>query len=329
MSGRRVNPLAGLHEMKSIIRRYFPTKYHLLLVSWLLVLLLLPLHAPGHAHETEPPPEDEDLLTSLIETPEATPGFVLIAVLVAGGFGAVHALSPGHGKTVVAAYLIGIRSTARHALFLGAVVTVTHTIGVFLLGIVALFASRYVVPEQLYPWLSAASGGIVFLIGLVMLMSRIRSAFPAAFHSRNRHLDHEHSHNHHLDHDYSHDHCHDHGHSHLPPGADGSPVTWRSLLALGISGGILPCPSALVLLLAAVSLHRVGFGLVLILAFSVGLAAVLTAIGLLFVKARTLLDRLPISGPVMRFLPVATAAVIMVLGFAITTRALAQVASIF
>jgi ABC-type nickel/cobalt efflux system permease component RcnA len=138
-------------------------------------------------------------------------------------------------------------------------------------------------------------------------------------------LNHGHSHTHHLDHDHS----HDHGHSHLPPGADGSPVTWRSLLALGISGGILPCPSALVLLLAAISFHRAGFGLVLILAFSVGLAAVLTAIGLLFIKARTLLDRLPISGPAMRFLPVVTAAVIMVLGAAITTRALAQVASLF
>jgi ABC-type nickel/cobalt efflux system permease component RcnA len=125
-------------------------------------------------------------------------------------------------------------------------------------------------------------------------------------------------------HAHHHHHDHDHDHSHLPPGADGTPVTWRSLLALGITGGILPCPSALVVLLAAISLQRVGFEMVLIFAFSIGLAAVLTSIGLLFVKARQLLDRVPTAGPLMKILPVASALVIMILGVGITVNALAQ-----
>lgn len=313
------------------------------------------LWLPGavlHAHDPQPPPEEEDLLTSLIETPEATPGFVFISMLIAGVFGAMHALSPGHGKTVVAAYLIGTRSTAKHAVFLGFIVTLTHTIGVFLLGVATFFASRYILPEQLYPWLSAASGSIVFIIGTVMFVMRMRSVFSRAHRDRthgapqvhdadHHHVDdhhhddlpdgHHHHHHqhpdggHHAAHAWDAHHDHKHGHSHMPPGMDGSPVTWKSLLALGVSGGILPCPSALVLLLAAISLHRVGLGLVLILAFSAGLAVVLTCIGLLFVKARRLLEKLPLGSPLMTLLPIATALVIMVLGVGIMVKALPQI----
>ena len=121
---------------------------------------------------------------------------------------------------------------------------------------------------------------------------------------------------------------HSHGgrpHSHLPPGADGQGVTWRSLLALGVSGGLLPCPAALVVLLGAIALHRVAFGLLLIVAFSIGLAAVLTGIGLLLVYARRSLQRLNVGGgPIGRLLPVASALVIVVAGLAITLQALPQ-----
>jgi ABC-type nickel/cobalt efflux system permease component RcnA len=117
---------------------------------------------------------------------------------------------------------------------------------------------------------------------------------------------------------------HSHGgreHSHLPPGASGERVTWRSLLALGVSGGLLPCPSALVVLLTAISLHRVGYGMLLILAFSVGLAGVLTGIGLILVHARGLFSRLPVDGTIARVLPVLSAAAVTAIGIGIAIRA--------
>ena len=120
---------------------------------------------------------------------------------------------------------------------------------------------------------------------------------------------------------------HSHGgttHSHLPPGADGSRVTWRSLLALGVSGGLLPCPSALVVMLSAIALGRVAFGIILIVFFSIGLAGVLTGIGLALVYAGKLFARLPATAPLgaLRILPVMSAAAIVVLGLAITLSAL-------
>ncbi len=120
-------------------------------------------------------------------------------------------------------------------------------------------------------------------------------------------------------------HTHDgHTHSHAPPGADGSRVTWRSLVALGVSGGLVPCPSALVLLLSAISLGRLEFGMVLVVAFSVGLALVLTGIGLLLVYARRLFERFTLAPRVPRFLPVASALGITLAGLAIVLGALRQ-----
>lgn len=110
----------------------------------------------------------------------------------------------------------------------------------------------------------------------------------------------------------------------MPPGADGRPVTWRSLLALGVSGGLLPCPSALVVLLSAIALNRLAFGMLLILAFSVGLAGVLTGIGLLLVYARRLFERFPTEGRLLRVLPVASAAVVTLAGLVIAVGALRQ-----
>jgi len=264
-----------------------------------------------------------DRLAELISVPQLTPGLVLAGLLFAMILGAMHALSPGHGKTVVGAYLVGSRGTARHAAFLGLTVTITHTAGVFALGLITLLASEYVVPERLFPILSLLSGGLVAAIGLSLFFRRLRGAvFSSGI------AEHDH------DHDDGHHHRgsdpslpHSHGgriHSHLPPGTDGSRVTWKSLLALGISGGILPCPSALVVLLAAISLHRVGYGLLLVFFFSIGLAGVLTAVGLIFVYAKRLLKSAGAFGRLAKVLPIASAFVISCAGIAICYQALSQ-----
>jgi len=270
---------------------------------------------------TAPTPA-RDRLAELINVPNLTPGLVLLGLLFAVVLGAAHALSPGHGKTVVGAYLVGSRGTARHAAFLGLTVTVTHTAGVFALGVVTLLASAYVVPEKLFPILSLISGGIVVTIGLSLFVRRLRRVLGLSAHGHHGHEPGAH-HHHNIDPAQP----HSHGgrvHSHLPPGADGSRIVWKSLLALGVSGGLLPCPSALVVLLAAISLHRVGYGLLLVLAFSIGLASVLTGIGLAFVYAGRLLKSHGALGRLSQVLPVISAFVITCAGLAISYQALAQ-----
>ncbi|MEO8168511.1 MAG: sulfite exporter TauE/SafE family protein, partial [bacterium] len=213
-----------------------------------------------------------DGFAELISTKDLSLPVMLVSLLIAFALGAGHALTPGHGKTIVAAYLVGSRGTTKHAAFLGFTVTATHTLGVFAMGLIALFASKYILSETLFPWLSLISGLIVVGIGASLFAKRFTAA-------RSDKSEHEHEHNH--------DHSHAHGsHSHLPPGTDGSRITWKNLLALGISGGLLPCPSAVVVLLSAIAIGRIGFGLALIVAFSLGLASVLTGIGMLMVHAR-------------------------------------------
>ena len=220
---------------------------------------------------------------------------VILASLGAALFwGAAHALSPGHGKTIVTAYLVGRRGTVRHAGLLGLIVTITHTIGVFTLGLVTLALSQFIVPDRLYPWLNLVSGLLVVGIG------------ASVFYSRWRHR-------------RVHAHGHDH-HHHAEPDA-----SFRSLLAVGVSGGLLPCPSALVVLLAAISLHRVAFGLLLIVAFSAGLALTITAIGCAAVLARGAFRRVSLEGPLVRLLPAASALVILAAGLAMTVRAVPKV----
>jgi ABC-type nickel/cobalt efflux system permease component RcnA len=263
-----------------------------------------------------------DRFAELITIPTLGPGAILLALLAAFGWGALHALSPGHGKTIVAAYLVGSRGTARHALFLGLTTTLTHTAGVFALGFVTLFASRYILPEKLYPWLGLLSGLLVILIGVSLVWGRLSSLWGIAQHSHH----HEHGHSHGWLHDHSHDDTHGlgHTHTHVPSREDGGRVTWRSLLALGVSGGLLPCPSALVLMLGAIALERVALGLVLILVFSIGLASVLTAIGVALVYAGEWFQRIPESGRLLRIMPVASAAFITLVGAGISWQALLQ-----
>jgi nickel/cobalt transporter (NicO) family protein len=271
-------------------------------------------------------------------------GVLLLLLLAAFGWGALHALSPGHGKAMVAAYLIGTRGTARHAVGLGVTVTITHTLGVFALGLVTLMLSQYILPEDLYPWLTLISGLLVVTIGAGVLRARIRwararraatavgAAAPAdhgpsaeaALHTHGP-GDHGHHHHgalgrllpHHHDHDHDHSHSHSHHHSHEPDHT----VTRRSLIGMGAAAGLIPCPSALVVLLGAIAQHEVALGLLLIVAFSIGLAGTLTGLGLLVVYARRILPRLRADGRLATVLPAASALAIVVVGCVLTAKA--------
>ena len=234
---------------------------------------------------------------SLVDRQNLTPAFVAIALLLAMGWGAMHALGPGHGKTVVAAYLVGERGNGRHAIYLGMIVTATHTISVFTLGLIALFAADIFDADDVYYWLSLASGVLVLVLGGMLLQSRVRTLLRGRryvkhtlsshehAHDGHTHAAHEHGHSHSHDvearraflqgnsmlvapptahaqdghrHDTDDGHDHHHGHSHVPtaPG-------WKGIVALGISGGLVPCPTALVVMLGAIAIDRAVYGLVL------------------------------------------------------------------
>jgi nickel/cobalt transporter (NicO) family protein len=234
---------------------------------------------------------------ALIEQGDVTVGVLLVSLLVAAFWGAAHALTPGHGKAMVAAYLVGTKGTARHAFLLGGTVTIAHTAGVFVLGFVTLGLSAFIVPEQLYPWLTLVSGVLVVVVGASVLRQRLRSRRNA------------HAHHHHHEHGPHH---HDHDDA----------LTSKGILGVGVAAGLLPCPSALVVLLSAIALHRVGLGLALIVAFSLGLAATITGIGLVAVLARHTFGRISLDGPLVSALPALSAALILTVGLVITARAL-------
>jgi ABC-type nickel/cobalt efflux system permease component RcnA len=246
---------------------------------------------------------------------------LLSAALIAAGLGALHALEPGHGKTIVAAYLVGSRGTARHAVLLGIVVTAAHTAGVYLLGVVTLYASRYIVPEQLYPWLGALSGLSITGLGVFIFLRHVTGESGDHSHAPGEH------------------------HSHwflslfqqkgLPPSdkenslsayckpSENRGVSLRELCVLGITGGIVPCPAALVVLLSAFAVHRIGFGLFLITAFSLGLAAVLVAVGLTVVYAkRFVAPSMRRESSALRYLPLVSSAFMVILGVGIAVSAL-------
>src|SRR5438876_311016 len=199
-----------------------------------------------------------DALASLISQAQLSLFGLAAALFLAFGLGILHALTPGHGKTVMAAYLVGTRGTRGQALVLGPVVALSHTAGVLLLGAITLSASRLIAPERLYPYLSTASGAIVLALGVILLARRIRGA-----HGRD----------------------HPHGHAHERP-ATTTAFGWRPLVALGLSGGVVPSASALLLLLGAIQFNRIGLGMILILAFGCGMAATLVTVGLALVLER-------------------------------------------
>jgi ABC-type nickel/cobalt efflux system permease component RcnA len=238
-------------------------------------------------------------LVQILHSPE---GGVAVALAIAFFLGAAHALTPGHGKTLVAAYLVGSRGTVWDAVYLGSVVTLTHTSSVFVLGLATLYASQKVQMERIYPWLSVTSGLLVFGMGLWLLRSRWRG----------------HHHHHHHGHHHGYEHPEEHHHQEGPP-----KVSRGHLLSLGISGGLVPCPEAMVVLLMAVSLRKLALGLVVLVAFSVGLAAVLIGIGVAMILSGPLLARVGEGKWTGRWLPVGSAAVVTLLGAAILVQAVA------
>jgi nickel/cobalt transporter (NicO) family protein len=259
-------------------------------------------------------------LVDAISAPTLDPRVAAWALFGALLLGAVHALSPGHGKTIVGAYLIGSRGTPRHAAFLGITVTLTHTLGVFVLGFATLYASRFIVPDRLFPVLSLLSALLVLGMGLILLIQRARMAGHLLSGSSGRPplrfvplksaaagL-------------------HSHGggpmHSHFPPGAAGDRVTWKNLAALGVSGGLVPCPSAMVLLLAAVALGKTAYGMLLVLVFSVGLALTLTVVGLAFLYTRNRFNKRAAAARWPQLLPLGSAAIVTLLGAALCVAAL-------
>lgn len=279
-----------------------------------------------------------DYLSRLLKERHLTFGMILFGLAAAFGLGAMHALSPGHGKTIVAAYLVGSRGTLKHALFLGSMVTFTHTLSVFLLGIGVLFFQQYVVPERIIPVLGAISGLSIVVIGAYLLYQRTMQLSG-----------HGHEHHHHyepepqmaaavavagqpsflsrVDHSqadvpFMHTHTHDgHTHSHAMP----DEITLKGLIALGASGGLVPCPSALVLMLSAIAVGQTALGLGLLVAFSSGLALVLMAIGGAVLYARHLLPERSATHPFFRLVPVFSAVVVMILGVLMTFTSLGWV----
>jgi len=312
--------------------------------------------------------------------PELTPLVGVLALLLAVLLGAGHALLPGHGKTVMAAYLAGRRGSRRDALIVGATVTGTHTAGVLVLGI-AISVSSAVAGEQVLRWLGVISGLLVAAIGVALLRSAVRSRRTRAAELERAAVlvgaggleetstsgrgsgghDHDHSHDH--DHDHSHDHNHDsrhdHGHSddhdHAHDGgsghsgaparahvlehthshgfgrahshAPGDGYSRSGLIGMGVAGGLVPSPSALIVLLASIGLGRTAFGVALVFAYGLGMAGTLTAVGLLLVRLRNRLadrgrrGRLKHSAAVIAAaLPVLTAVLVLVVGVALALR---------
>ena len=234
---------------------------------------------------------------------------MLIGFFIAVGFGAWHALLPGHGKTLMAAYMVGSNARTRQAVGVGAAVALMHTCSVLALGALVLTLERTFRPEVLYPWLGVTSGAAALALGSYLLWTRISSASRPAGHS-----------------EHGHDHVHPHGHGH-PHGDEReapAPLSRRGVAGLALAGGILPAPSALLVMLAAINAHRVVYGLALVLCFSGGLAVALIAIGLGALRARDAVAR-RLSDTMGRLVPVASASAIVVVGAYLTVSGLAKV----
>ena len=300
----------------------------------------------GHEHSG-------DKIKAFINQP-LTLQLAIVALVVSFVLGGLHALTPGHGKAIVAAYLVGSKGRVIDAVFLGLVVTVTHTFSVIVLGIVMLVAQGFA-PEDVVPWLSLFSGVLIVGIGAWLLTRNMKQYYSGGAQSQAHGHHHPHPHDHSHAHDHSHDHDHDHPHaddhdhghddhshddshdddhghshddalthshggrthSHAPPERTG----FLGLLSLGISGGIVPCVDALIGLLFAISLNKLVWGLVILCAFSLGLAAVLVAIGILMVLAKPVIERFTGEGIWLQRLPIISAAVVILLGAVLVFKA--------
>jgi ABC-type nickel/cobalt efflux system permease component RcnA len=262
--------------------------------------------APASGRGGLPPPSDRltRLFTAMAARADPGPAGLGLALGLAILLGAIHAASPGHGKTIMAAYLVGLRGTPGQAAVIAATVTLTHTAGVLVLGL-ALSLTRAFAPERLYPWLGVASGLLLAGLGATLLRRALRA--------RGGH--------------HHHDHGHEHGHGHTHgPGPDA--LGRRGLVTLGFAGGLVPSPSALVVLLGSAALGRPWQGLTLVVAYGAGMAVTLTGAGLLLVRARTLVERRRLSAPprlaaLVRVLPVGTASLVVAGGLLMAARSVA------
>jgi nickel/cobalt transporter (NicO) family protein len=271
-------------------------------------------------------PLNVDPLLSLFDGAQ-TPLTALLAIVVSTGLGAVHAASPGHGKTLVAAYLVGSQGELRQAIWLALTVAVTHTAGVFILGLITLTAGEFLVPETVVAWLAVASGVIVIILGGSLLRNARRGRPPAEAH------DHGHAHPHGHSHAHGHDHAEDGAHDHGVPFQARSPrpLTRRSAIALGLAGGLVPSASALIVFLLALTVGRLAFGIVLIVAFGVGMALVLGGVGFAVVVARRAQlrathrwSRNPLVGRVTAALPLLSGLAVLATGIVVTVQAAAR-----
>jgi ABC-type nickel/cobalt efflux system permease component RcnA len=259
-------------------------------------------------------------LPAIFRTADLTPWVLMLSVLTAAALGAGHALTPGHGKTLMAAYLVGTRGTPAHALGLGLSVSLSHTVGILLLAAIVVGAADVLPPDLVVRAAPVVAAVSIVVIGGWMLLGEWRRRRSAA-------AAHEHAHAHGNDHAHGHQPLeHRHGgvrHSHAP--ATGSTISWRSLFVLGLAGGLIPSTSALLILLGSIAAGRPGFGFVLVVAFGLGMAAVMAGIGLAMVLARGRLDRLPPGTGLARAreaVPLMAAVLVFGVGLYLTAQAI-------
>ena len=311
-------------------------KHSVAIFSLILIIILactIAYAGPDHEHSG-------DHLKKFF-TQNITIQFAIVALIVSFVLGGLHALTPGHGKAVVAAYLVGSKGRVIDAVFLGLVVTFTHTFSVIALGVILLLAKNRIQHESVVMWLSLVSGVLIVGIGAWLLGRNIKQYYTGGGHTHcHRHghshghaHGHDHSHGHAHGHDHSHGHSHDHSHghthshggghshSHVPPDRTG----FWGILTLGISGGIVPCVDALLGLLFAISLNKLTWGVIILCAFSLGLAAVLVAIGILMVLAKPMIERFTGEGIWLKRMPIISASVVILLGAVLVFKALTDV----
>lgn len=261
-------------------------------------------------------------------TQPVTFSLVIIALIVSFVLGGLHALTPGHGKAVVAAYLVGSRGRIIDAVFLGLVVTFTHTFSVITIGVILLVTKHRFAHSDIVLWLSIVSGVLIVGIGAWLLVKNMRDYYRSKSDTHDDSQNHAHSHNSSHTHGHTHDghsHSHSHGHGHAHTHAPTERTGFWGLLSLGISGGIVPCVDALIGLLFAFNIGKLTWGVIILCAFSLGLAAVLVAIGILMVMAKPLLDRFTGQGVWLKRLPIISASVVIVLGAVLVFKALISV----
>ena len=246
----------------------------------------------------------EMLLSDMFSRPNQTPLFVMLTILVAFGLGALHAVEPGHGKALLAVTLVGSRATFKQAAILAASVTFAHTIGVILLGVALLWAAN-LVSETIFPWITLLSGFVVAIIGARALANYLRRYTHGHTHGA------AHTHTHTSDHHHDDD-AIEHGHSHAVPGTE--PIKFSNAIWAAMSGGIAPCPAAIVVLLAALHLHQLGYGLLLIVVFSFGLAGVLIGLGFAVVRGAAWLSGHSRFETISRIGPLVSASLISIIG---------------